>query len=182
MLIIPTLLVMMGVVFMLGVLFMAVHFLEKSLTVRGLMVMVGAMGMIVVMFLECFSLALNMLDFMAILLPVLGLVVLIFAGFVLGTVSPLPPSPLGRLSTAGQGWWVESSQGNCRLSLPLQGWRSQEGGRPTRRSLIVLIAHYKFICQQQDIDLAGRRAASMASPHRHWPLPPVLRRLRSRRV
>ena len=108
--------------------------LSLSLSLREVLVMMVVDG-IVVMFVR-FSLGLNMLYVMTILLKMPGLVVLIFVGFESIMVSlspppflgrppiagqdwrigssrgqPLPPPPLGRLPAAGQGWWVGGSQG-----------------------------------------------------------------------
>ena len=94
---------------------------------------------IFVVFLQCLSLGLSMLLFMKILVKLLGLVVMILVGLVLFMPFPLPPHPLGRLPTAGQGWWVGSSQGNGQQLLSLHVWRFRGGSQTPRRSVTTFL-------------------------------------------
>ena len=72
--------------------------------------------MVVVLFMYCLSLSLSKLDLMMIFVKLPGLVVLFLGVLVIFIVSRPPPLPLGLLSSAGQGWWDEGTQGYRQVS------------------------------------------------------------------
>ena len=95
---------------------LTLQYLGLCPSLRQIVLMTFVNLMVVVMFLHCLSLSLSKLDLMMIFVKLPGLVVLILGALVFFMVFRPPPLPLGLLSSAGQGWWDEGTQGYRQVS------------------------------------------------------------------